>query len=80
MYWQFGYGGYLYGCNYNDGFIIYLEDFEVKELVYGYVKVMNKFNKKKGGRQRGSSIFNILILVSILYVCIIEGCQGKLKV
>ncbi|KAK4656452.1 hypothetical protein QC762_310640 [Podospora pseudocomata] len=50
MYWQFGYGGYSYGRNHNDGFTIYLEDPEAKELVYGHAKAMDKLNKKKGGR------------------------------
>ncbi|KAJ3460048.1 hypothetical protein MRS44_010915 [Fusarium solani] len=46
MYWQFGYGGFSYGKNHNDGFTIYLEDKEAKQLVYKHAKEMNKLNKK----------------------------------
>ncbi|RSL89287.1 putative mannan endo-1,4-beta-mannosidase C [Fusarium floridanum] len=46
MYWQFGYGGYSYGKNHNDGFTIYLEDMEAKQLVYKHAKEMNKLNKR----------------------------------
>ncbi|KAI8664606.1 Mannan endo-1,4-beta-mannosidase [Fusarium keratoplasticum] len=46
MYWQFGYGGFSYGKNHNDGFTIYLEDKEAKQLVYKHAKEMNKLNKR----------------------------------
>ncbi|KAJ4326744.1 hypothetical protein N0V84_002864 [Fusarium piperis] len=46
MYWQFGYAGFSYGKNHNDGFTIYLEDKEAKELVYQHAKDMNKLNKR----------------------------------
>lgn len=48
MYWQFGYGGFSYGKNHNDGFTIYLEDKEAKQLVYQHAKDMNKLNKRRG--------------------------------
>ncbi|KAF1835610.1 glycoside hydrolase [Decorospora gaudefroyi] len=41
MYWQFGYGGYSYGANHNDGFTIYLEDEEAEMLVYGHAEKVN---------------------------------------
>lgn len=47
MYWQYGYSGYSYGKNHNDGFTIYLEDAEAKELVYGHAKDMQKLNRRK---------------------------------
>jgi mannan endo-1,4-beta-mannosidase len=46
MYWQFGYGGYSYGKNNNDGFTIYLEDVEAKSLVFEHAKKVNALNKK----------------------------------
>ncbi|KAF7554091.1 hypothetical protein G7Z17_g3160 [Cylindrodendrum hubeiense] len=46
MYWQFGYSGYSYGRNHNDGFTIYLDDAEAKTLVYRHAKAMNRLNKK----------------------------------
>ncbi|KAM0421317.1 hypothetical protein ACHAPT_010847 [Fusarium lateritium] len=48
MYWQFGYSGFSYGRNHNDGFTIYLEDKEAKQLVYKHAKEMNKLNKGRG--------------------------------
>ncbi|KAH7347692.1 mannan endo-1,4-beta-mannosidase [Plectosphaerella cucumerina] len=41
MYWQFGYCGYSYGCNHNDGFTIYLESEEAQELVYEHAALVN---------------------------------------
>ncbi|KAH6984354.1 glycoside hydrolase superfamily [Ilyonectria sp. MPI-CAGE-AT-0026] len=46
MYWQYGYSGYSYGRNHNDGFTIYLDDAEAKTLVYQHAKAMNRLNKK----------------------------------
>lgn len=46
MYWQFGYNGFSYGRNHNDGFTIYLDDPEAKQLVYKHAKDMSKLNKK----------------------------------
>ncbi|KAJ3545585.1 hypothetical protein NM208_g2449 [Fusarium decemcellulare] len=46
MYWQFGYSGFSYGRNHNDGFTIYLDDKEAKKLVYQHAKDMNKLNKR----------------------------------
>ncbi len=45
MYWQFGYGGYSYGKNHDDGFTIYLEDEEAKTLVYGHARDMQALNR-----------------------------------
>ncbi|KAK4454882.1 endo-1,4-beta-mannosidase [Podospora aff. communis PSN243] len=47
MYWQFGYGGYSYGRNHDDGFTIFLEDAEAKTLVYDHAKKVNALNKKR---------------------------------
>ncbi|KAI1139298.1 glycoside hydrolase family 5 protein [Hypoxylon sp. FL0543] len=41
MYWQFGFSGYSYGRNHNDGFTIYLDDDEAKTLVYDHAKAVN---------------------------------------
>ncbi|KAF1840086.1 glycoside hydrolase family 5 protein [Cucurbitaria berberidis CBS 394.84] len=45
LYWQFGYGGYSYGRNHDDGFTIYLEDAEAKQLVYEHAEKVNALNK-----------------------------------
>ncbi|OSS49198.1 hypothetical protein B5807_05400 [Epicoccum nigrum] len=45
MYWQFGYSGYSYGRNHDDGFTIFLEDAEAKKLVYEHAKKINALNK-----------------------------------
>lgn len=44
MYWQFGYSGYSYGRNDDDGFTIYLEDADAKQLVYQHAKDVAKLN------------------------------------
>jgi mannan endo-1,4-beta-mannosidase len=44
MYWQFGYSGYSYGRNHDDGFTIFLEDAEAKKLVYEHAKKVNALN------------------------------------
>ncbi|KAM0323853.1 hypothetical protein ACHAQA_008431 [Verticillium albo-atrum] len=41
LYWQFGFGGYSYGKNHNDGFTIYLEDAEAQPLVYEHAAAVN---------------------------------------
>ncbi|OTA99048.1 glycoside hydrolase family 5 protein [Hypoxylon sp. CI-4A] len=41
LYWQYGFSGYSYGRNHNDGFTIYLDDDEAQELVYGHAKTVN---------------------------------------
>jgi len=46
MYWQFGYGGYSYGRNDDDGFTIYLEDEEARELVYGHAREVEALNHR----------------------------------
>ncbi|KAM0240068.1 hypothetical protein ACHAP5_008166 [Fusarium lateritium] len=48
MYWQFGYSGFSYGRNHDDGNTIYLDDPEAKILVYKHAKEMNALNKRKG--------------------------------
>jgi mannan endo-1,4-beta-mannosidase len=45
LFWQFGYSGFSYGRNHDDGFTIYLEDKEAAKLVYGHAKAVNKMNK-----------------------------------
>ncbi|KAF2688551.1 glycoside hydrolase family 5 protein [Lentithecium fluviatile CBS 122367] len=47
MYWQFGYGGYSYGKNHDDGFTIFLEENEAKTLVYEHAKRVNALNRRK---------------------------------
>ncbi|KAI2466171.1 glycoside hydrolase family 5 protein [Annulohypoxylon bovei var. microspora] len=41
MFWQYGFSGYSYGRNHNDGFTIYLDDEEAKALVYHHAKEIN---------------------------------------
>ncbi|KAL8336567.1 hypothetical protein RB601_000404 [Gaeumannomyces tritici] len=53
MYWQFGWAGYSYGRNHDDGFTIYLEDKEAQELVYAHAARMDKLN---GGKCKKSSV------------------------
>ncbi|KAL8408499.1 hypothetical protein RB594_007076 [Gaeumannomyces avenae] len=44
MYWQYGYSGYSYGRNHDDGFTIFLDDAEARQLVYSHAKAMNALN------------------------------------
>ncbi|KAF2260313.1 glycoside hydrolase [Lojkania enalia] len=44
MYWQFGFSGYSYGRNHDDGFTIFLEDDEAKPLVYEHAAAVNALN------------------------------------
>ncbi|KAI9370904.1 glycoside hydrolase superfamily [Aspergillus egyptiacus] len=46
MYWQYGYSGYSYGRNHDDGFTIYLDDPEAKQLVYKHAKEVNHLNRR----------------------------------
>lgn len=46
MYWQYGYSGYSYGRNHDDGFTIFLDDAEAKTLVYDHAKEVSKLNKR----------------------------------
>ncbi|KAI5842331.1 putative mannan endo-1,4-beta-mannosidase C [Tricharina praecox] len=46
MPWQYGYSGYSFGRNHNDGFTIYMDDAEAKTLVYDFAKKVEKLNKK----------------------------------
>ncbi|KAI1103715.1 glycoside hydrolase family 5 protein [Jackrogersella minutella] len=41
MYWQYGFSGYSYGRNHNDGFTIYLDDEEAETLVYDHAKAVD---------------------------------------
>ncbi|CRK37536.1 hypothetical protein BN1708_007403 [Verticillium longisporum] len=41
LYWQFGFGGYSYGKNHDDGFTIYLEDAEAQPLVFQHAARVN---------------------------------------
>ncbi|KAK1751035.1 endo-1,4-beta-mannosidase [Echria macrotheca] len=47
MYWQFGYSGYSYGRNHDDGFTIYLDDAEAQTLVYGHAREVGRLNRVK---------------------------------
>lgn len=47
MYWQYGFSGYSYGRNHDDGFTIYLDDAEAKTLVYKHAKEMQSLNCKR---------------------------------
>ncbi|KAK3386783.1 endo-1,4-beta-mannosidase-like protein [Podospora didyma] len=47
MFWQFGYSGYSYGRNHNDGFTIYLDDPEAQALVYQHAKAVSKLNRRR---------------------------------
>lgn len=46
MYWQFGFSGYSYGRNNDDGFTIYLDDAEAQELVYRHARDVEALNHK----------------------------------
>ncbi|GAB7331897.1 hypothetical protein MBLNU13_g03828t1 [Cladosporium sp. NU13] len=45
MYWQYGFSNYSYGRNHDDGFTIYLDDPEAKQLIYEHAAVVNRLNK-----------------------------------
>ncbi|OAK93986.1 glycoside hydrolase [Phaeosphaeriaceae sp. SRC1lsM3a] len=45
MFWQFGFSGYSYGKNHDDGFTIYLENAEAQKLVVEHAKKANALNK-----------------------------------
>ncbi|KAL2133932.1 hypothetical protein VTI74DRAFT_1350 [Chaetomium olivicolor] len=47
MYWQYGFSGYSYGRNHDDGFTIYMDDAEAQELVYKHAKDMNALNCRR---------------------------------
>lgn len=47
MYWQYGFSGYSYGRNHDDGFTIYIEDPEAQTLVYKHAKQMNALNRRR---------------------------------
>ncbi|RYP61074.1 hypothetical protein DL770_009858 [Monosporascus sp. CRB-9-2] len=44
IYWQFGYSGYSYGRNHDDGFTIFLDDDEAQQLVYEHAAAVNELN------------------------------------
>ncbi|RYO94231.1 hypothetical protein DL766_002259 [Monosporascus sp. MC13-8B] len=44
MYWQFGYSGYSYGRNHDDGFTIFLDDDEARQLVYEHAAAVNELH------------------------------------
>lgn len=44
MYWQFGYSGYSYGRNHDDGFTIFLDAEEAQQLVYEHAEAVNSLN------------------------------------
>ncbi|KAL7619638.1 hypothetical protein AAE478_010179 [Parahypoxylon ruwenzoriense] len=41
LYWQFGFSGYSYGRNHDDGFTVYLDDEEARVLVYDHAQAVN---------------------------------------
>ncbi|KAK0634300.1 putative mannan endo-1,4-beta-mannosidase C [Bombardia bombarda] len=47
MYWQYGYSGYSYGRNHNDGFTIFLDDAEAQPLIYQHAKAVAKLNRRR---------------------------------
>ncbi|KAK0706188.1 glycoside hydrolase superfamily [Lasiosphaeria miniovina] len=47
MYWQFGFSGFSYGRNNNDGFTIYLDDPEAQPLVYQHAKAVQSLNRRR---------------------------------
>ncbi|KAK3312029.1 beta-mannanase [Apodospora peruviana] len=47
MYWQFGFSGYSYGRNHDDGFTIFLDDAEAQALVYQHAKDVQKLNRRR---------------------------------
>lgn len=54
MYWQFGYSGYSYGRNHDDGFTIFLDDDEAQTLVYDHAKAVNALNGGGCKRRRAA--------------------------
>lgn len=60
MFWQYGFSGYSYGRNHDDGFTIYLDEYvscpvqdhandcsaEAKELVYKHARAVNQLNRR----------------------------------
>ena len=48
MYWQFGFSGFSYGKNHDDGFTVYLDNkAEADVLVVKHAKDMNALNGRK---------------------------------
>ncbi|KAJ0426715.1 mannan endo-1,4-beta-mannosidase C [Aspergillus carlsbadensis] len=47
LFWQFGFSGYSYGRNHDDGFTIYLDDAQAQQLVYKHARDMNKLNRRR---------------------------------
>ncbi|KFA46827.1 hypothetical protein S40293_05592 [Stachybotrys chartarum IBT 40293] len=45
MFWQFGWNGYSYGRNHDDGFTIYLDFPEAEELIYEHAAAVNALNE-----------------------------------
>ncbi|KAF2001551.1 glycoside hydrolase family 5 protein [Amniculicola lignicola CBS 123094] len=45
MYWQFGFNGYSYGRNHDDGFTIYLDSAEATTLIYAHAAEANALNE-----------------------------------
>ncbi|KAF2843505.1 glycoside hydrolase family 5 protein [Patellaria atrata CBS 101060] len=44
QYWQYGYNGYSYGRNHDDGFTIFLDSPEAKQLIYQHAKDVDRLN------------------------------------
>ncbi|PGH11412.1 mannan endo-1,4-beta-mannosidase C [Helicocarpus griseus UAMH5409] len=45
MFWQWGFSGYSYGRNHDDGFTIYVDDPEAKQLIFEHAEKMNALNE-----------------------------------
>ena len=58
MYWQFGYSGYGYGRNHDDGFTIFLEDKEAQTLVYQHAKEVSMEGRSEAFSPYGMSFIN----------------------
>ncbi|KAI1080933.1 glycoside hydrolase family 5 protein [Whalleya microplaca] len=41
LFWQYGFSGYSYGRNHDDGFTVYLDDEEARTLVYEHAEAVN---------------------------------------
>lgn len=52
MFGQFGYSGFSYGRNHDDGFTIYLDDAEAQPLVYHHAEAVQRLNHNCKSKRR----------------------------
>ncbi|RKU39751.1 hypothetical protein DL546_000348 [Coniochaeta pulveracea] len=52
LFWQFGYSGFSYGRNNDDGFTIYLDDAEAQPLVYHHADAVQRLNHNCKSKRR----------------------------